>query len=55
MNLSEIFKQDLRGHAYIAARGINPESVRLTGHQCPNFRLNELLPAVQRLIQNYRK
>lgn len=55
MTLSEIFKNNLRSHAYIKARGLSPESVRLTGHVCPTCRLQELLPAVQSIVANYNK
>jgi hypothetical protein len=55
MNLFDIFKQNLRGHDYIAARGLSPEVVRKNGHVCPQCRLNDLLPAVQQIVANYQK
>lgn len=54
INVADIFKQDLRGHAYIAARGLNPEMVKNAEHICPECRKAEMLPAVQRLLEARR-
>ena len=52
--VAEIFRQDLRGRDYIAARGLNPEVVKNAEHICPECRKAEMLPAVQRLLETRR-
>ena len=53
MTLREIFEQDLRGAAYIAARGLSPDVVRHYNHTCAECARNAMLPVVQRLVESW--
>lgn len=53
MTIAEIFASDLRGHAYIAARGLSPQIVREQRHTCDSCRRAEMLPAVQQILANW--
>ena len=54
MTLADIFKQDLRGKAYIEARQLSPDVVRHYNHTCAACAKNELLPVVVRLVDNWK-
>jgi hypothetical protein len=55
MNIREIFARDLRGHAYIQARGLSPQVTKDRQHQCESCRQAEQLPAVQQLLKNWKQ
>jgi hypothetical protein len=55
MNISDIFAQDLRGHEYLKARGLNPQIVRERQHVCPTCRQAEMLPAVLNILEKQKE
>ncbi len=53
--IADIFKNDLRGHAYIEARGLSPQLVSAHQHTCESCRMAEELPRIQRLMERWGK
>lgn len=53
MTIAEIFANDMRGAAYIAARGLSPQIVKAQQHQCDTCKKAELLPAVIQIVNNW--
>lgn len=53
MDIAEIFAKDLRGHAYIEARGLSPKAVRERPHTCETCKQAEMLPVVQQIVNNW--
>lgn len=49
----EIFASDLRGHAYIEARGLSPQLVAAHQHTCPSCKQAEDLPRIQRIVDGW--
>jgi len=54
-DLRTIFESDLRGHAYVAARGLSPEIIKDQQHRCDSCKQMEMLPAVLNIINAERK
>lgn len=58
MSITEIFANDLRGHAYLAARNLKPKvrvgNVTPMSHpHCDHCNAQELLATVQRIVAHW--